>query len=431
MAESDAAAPKSPYTVSQLTEEIRLRLEENYDWVQVRGEISGFKRATSGHAYFNLKDNDAILACVAWKNTVLRWAGLDLRDGVEVIVGGGLTLYPPRGQYQMVVSAIRLAGTGALYLRFEALKRRLAEEGFFDPDKKKPLPVLPERIAVITSPSGAAIRDFIKTLRRYSAPVETTVCPVRVQGSEAPREIAEMIAQVDATQRYDLIVLCRGGGSLEDLWAFNEEIVARAIHAAKTPILTGIGHEVDITIADWVADERASTPTGAAQTIGDIFDRHRGKLQIAIERLMRAALPCLDRERRRLEVTRRTIQRYHPRSILARDRQRLDDRAERLRQWMRFAAQRERTTCKELHGALTRFMKESIARRRVETERSKGLLQSYDPRRIFERGFAICRRTDGSLIQHAAQTKIDDEVQVEISGGGFRSLVTDVWRNDE
>lgn len=420
------AAPRAPYTVSELTDEIRLHLEERYDWVQVTGEISNFKKAPSGHVYFSLKDDGAVLSCVAWRGTAARWTGLELSDGVEVVAGGNLTIYPPRGQYQMVVTAIRLAGVGALQQRFEALKRLLAGEGLFDPAHKKQLPERPARIAVITSPTGAAVRDFIRTVRNGGCPVAVTVCPVRVQGAEAPGEIAAMIRRVNAARRFDLIVLIRGGGSLEDLWAFNEEAVARAIYKSELPVMTGVGHEIDFTIADFTADFRASTPTGAAQWLCESFGQGRADLNRLRDRLLRAAAPIVQSERQRLEHCLRAQQRYHPRSLLALERQRLDERFERVLRGWRRKLESGNDALARTRLAIEKSMAAGLERRRERIDGFSGLLHSYDPRKILERGFSVCRDEDGAVIRGTGELAPGRVVRVELADGAFRSSVIDV-----
>ncbi|MGC9328815.1 MAG: exodeoxyribonuclease VII large subunit [Candidatus Hinthialibacter sp.] len=415
--------PQAPFTVSSLTEAIRRQLEERYDWVQVRGEISGFKKAPSGHAYFRLKDANAVLECVAWRGTVVRWAGLDLQDGVEVIAGGKVTVYPPRGQYQLVVSAIRLAGLGALQQQFEALKRLLAQEGLFDPERKKPLPDFPRNIAVITSPSGAAVRDFLRMVRQGRCPVHCTICPVLVQGAEAAGEIARMIQAVNAKGGFDWIVLCRGGGSLEDLWAFNEEIVARAVAGSSIPVVSAVGHEIDYTIADFAADYRAPTPTAAGQLVCDFFESHRGRLRLIRDRLHRIFLPALARKRESLEVSRRALRRYHPMSTIADLRQRLDEYAADFHRAMTAAVHQGRTACGHRRRVLEDAMKHELNRKRQFIQSCERLLHSYNPRLNLSRGYAICQSENGRLVQKTSDVKAQDRVQITVSDGAFRAKV--------
>ncbi len=415
--EAEAAQPL--YSVSSLTNEIRQKLEEEYDWVQVRGELSGFKRAPSGHAYFRLKDANAVLECVAWKGTVARWGGLDLQDGVEVITGGNITLYPPRGQYQLVVSTIRLAGIGALQQRFDALKRILSEEGLFDFENKKLLPDFPRKVAVITSPTGAAVRDFLRIVTAGHCPVCCTVCPVLVQGEESAAEISRMIEAVNQSGEFDLIVLCRGGGSLEDLWSFNEEIVARAIHKSDLPVISAIGHEIDFTISDFVADLRAPTPTAAGQLVLDLFENHRANLHLHRDRLFRLIVPLLEREKERLEVSQQALKRYHPITVIAQKRQRLDDIMAAMIRACESMTQQKRLSCKNYKESLQRFILHALEQRRQTVRRYDHLLHSYDPARNLARGYSICRTNEGYLVCRVADVKADDSIQVMVSDGAF------------
>ncbi len=413
------------YSVLELTEEIRRHLEERYDWVQVRGEISNFKKAPSGHAYFRLKDKDAVLECVAWRSTVIRWGGLDLGDGQEVIAGGRITIYPPRGQYQLIVSAIRPAGIGVLQQRFEELKQRLAAEGLFDSDRKKSLPLLPNRIAVITSPTGAAIRDFLKILKSCHCPVHVIVCPVLVQGEKAAGEVAEMIQWVNTQKDIDLAVLSRGGGSLEDLWAFNEEIVARAIFQSECPVMTGVGHEIDFTIADFAADVRAPTPTGAAQLICGIFDRHRDQLALLRDRLQRIMLPTLERLRSRIEDSRRALRRYHPIVWIEQQRQRLDELQISLLQAMKSELRTRRMIFDGRRNDLKRLAGYRISGLQKDLERYHTVLQSFDPAKTLARGYSICRK-NGEIVKSISGIKPKDTIQVVVQDGTIHSNVFQV-----
>lgn len=424
------APMRPPLSVSELTDEIRQSLEERYEWVQVQGEISNYKKAPSGHVYFNLKDKNAVLSCVAWRSTASRWGGLDLHDGREVVTGGSITLYPPRGQYQLVVNSIRLAGVGALQQAFEALKRRLADEGLFDPGRKRPLPDWPKRVAVITSPTGAAVRDFIRTLQLSRCPIEATVCPVRVQGTEAAQEIAAMIKAVNHSGRFDVIALIRGGGSLEDLWPFNEEVVAKAIFASKTTIISGVGHEIDFSIADFTADYRAATPTAAAQVLCDIYDIHRGRLQLAGERLLRNASNWLQNERGRLKAIRSAVKMRHPRAMVFQERQRLDDRAERFQQWMTSAIQQNRAALQDRRASLFRACRHDFGSRRQRLETLSGFLRSYDPHKMMERGYSICRRQDGTPVLRANEVQPGERIRVQMANGALGAEVKEVEVNE-
>ncbi len=251
-------------TVSELTQEIKLSLEEGFSQVSVLGEISGFKPHVSGHWYFNLKDSDAVISCTMWRG-FNNYVFFTPQDGMKVIVNGKVTVYPPRGNYQIDVRSMKPAGVGELQAAFEALKQKLAAEGLFDEELKKEIPLIPQKIGIVTAIDGAALRDMISVAKRRFPLVELIISPARVQGTGASREIVECIKQLNEQEDIDVIILARGGGSIEDLWAFNEEIVAREIFNSKIPIVTGIGHEVDFTIADFVADLRAPTPSAAME----------------------------------------------------------------------------------------------------------------------------------------------------------------------
>ncbi|MGD8228729.1 MAG: exodeoxyribonuclease VII large subunit [Desulfobacteraceae bacterium] len=274
------------YTVSALTEEIKDLLEERFDFVWVEGEISNFRSPSSGHYYMVLKDEKAQIRAVMFRPQT-RYLKFTPEDGMKVIVQGRIGVYQPRGEYQIILDYLEPLGIGALALAFEQLKEKLAAEGLFDEDIKRPLPLLPQRVAVITSPTGAAIRDFLKIIRRRFANIEITVVPVKVQGDEATAEMVEALDTVNRELNVDVIVLTRGGGSLEDLWAFNQEDLALAIRASRIPVVSAVGHEIDITISDLAADLRAPTPSAAAELIVmekeslvERFEAMRGRLEL-------------------------------------------------------------------------------------------------------------------------------------------------------
>ena len=251
-------------SVSELTKQIKLTLEENFSEVSVVGEISNFKAHVSGHWYFNLKDANAVISCAMWKglNSMVFFTP---QNGMKIIVGGRITVYPPRGSYQIDVRMLKPAGVGELQAAFEMLKRKLADEGLFDEIHKKQIPSFPKKIGIVTAKDGAAFQDIISVAERRFPLLELVIAPARVQGSGAAESIVESLKLLNKQNDIDLIIVARGGGSIEDLWAFNEEIVAREIFASKIPIVTGIGHEVDFTIADFVADLRAPTPSAAME----------------------------------------------------------------------------------------------------------------------------------------------------------------------
>jgi exodeoxyribonuclease VII large subunit len=251
-------------TVSELTKEIRKTLEENFSRISVVGEISNFKQHVSGHWYFNLKDSDAVINCTMWKG-FNQYVFFTPQDGMKVILNGKITVYPPRGNYQIDVRSMKPAGVGELQEAFERLKRKLESEGLFDEDRKKPIPSFPEKIGIVTAIDGAAFNDMISVARRRYPLIELVIAPSKVQGSGAAESIVDSIKLLNDYGKVDVIISGRGGGSIEDLWAFNEEIVARAIYKSKVPVISAVGHEVDFTIADFVADLRAPTPSVAME----------------------------------------------------------------------------------------------------------------------------------------------------------------------
>src|SRR5499425_1338370 len=316
-------------TVSELTARIRDLLARNFTDIFVQGEISNCREAQSGHIYFTLKDDRAQVRCVFFKQ---QQRGIKFRpeDGLQVTVRGTISVYEQRGEYQIYVEKIEPVGLGALQLAFDQLKKRLEAEGLFDAARKKPLPLLPSRIGLITSPSGAAVRDVVRILTRRFPNVHLTVFPVRVQGEGAAQEVVKALKFFNAKKFVDVLMLVRGGGSLEDLWAFNEEIVARAIFDSQIPIISGIGHETDFTIADFVADVRASTPSAAAELVLQTrreFDKHVADLRESLEGLVRYRL--LEWSRRVHELAgRRGFRR--PLDLLRQRRQRADELTSRL-----------------------------------------------------------------------------------------------------
>ncbi len=397
-----------PVSVSQLSNALKRMVEQGFGHVRVRGEISGFKRAASGHLYLALKDADAVIDGVMWKGNAAR-VPFRPEDGLDVIATGKLTTYPGRSKYQIVIDSLELAGEGALLALLEKTKARLAAEGLFDAERKRALPQMPRIIGVVTSPTGAVIRDILHRLEdRF--PTRVIVWPVLVQGNGAAAQIAAAIRGFDALPadgpipRPDLVIVARGGGSIEDLWAFNEEVVVRAVADCRIPLISAVGHETDTTLIDFASDRRAPTPTAAAEmavpvraelvaTIADLAGRAaRGWARIdgqARERLDAAAtrLPGLDR-------------------LVAPQRQRLDDWGERLPQSLGLALARAREKYARDAGAL----RPALIDRRIEAarERSEGLWRlatSLDPRRMLARGYAMVRDANGTVLTSAAAAR--------------------------
>ncbi|MFZ0552495.1 MAG: exodeoxyribonuclease VII large subunit, partial [Steroidobacteraceae bacterium] len=327
--EPDPAPGRSVYTVSRLNQEVRVLLERGLGVIWVEGELSNFSQPASGHWYFSLKDRDAQVRCAMFrvKNALL---GFTPKAGQHVIARGRVSLYEPRGEYQLIIDHLEEAGVGALQREFERLKAKLAAEGLFASEHKRKLPRFPRRIAVVTSPSGAAVRDVLNILARRFPPAAVLVYPTAVQGVAAAPAIVQALQLASARMDCDVLILARGGGSLEDLWSFNDERVARAIRACAIPVVTGIGHEIDFTIADFAADARAPTPSGAAELV--VPDR-----AACLEALMRMEgrmNACMRRELRvvsgRLGAASNRLKQAHPGMRLAHQAQRLDDLEQRL-----------------------------------------------------------------------------------------------------
>ncbi len=434
-----APSPAGVLTVSALTGLIKGALAEAFPAVWVRGQITGFKRYTSGHLYFSLKDENAVLGAVMWKTRVGRLA-FDPRDGLEVEAFGSIGVYEPQGRYQLLVDEMRPAGMGALLLAFEELKRRLADEGLFDPARKVALPRYPSRVGLVTSPVGAAVRDLVKVLRARWPGIRIVLAPVRVQGQGAAAEIAAALERFDRYGDVDLVIVGRGGGSLEDLWAFNEEAVVRAIAACRLPVIAAVGHEVDVTLADLAADVRAATPSNAAEIAvpsrSEVAHRvlqGRARLDLAARRLVR------DRRHRLEGITARygfrrqeeaighlqqrvdeLFDRLHDgvRSILGRARERLEHTAARygLREWPRLLEAR-REELVDMREQLDTALIQAALARRSRTGALEDRLRALSPRRVLERGYCLVRAGDGTFVRTAESLAAGDRLTIEFARG--------------
>jgi exodeoxyribonuclease VII large subunit len=434
-------APEEILSVSALTRLIKESLEGGFPAVWVRGEISGFKRADSGHLYFSLKEGkDALVDCVMWRASAGRLA-FEPRDGTEVEAFGSITVYEPRGRYQLVAKELRPGGLGALLLALEELKRRLNAEGLFDPARKRPLPRYPARIGLVTSPVGAAVRDLVKVLRSRWPSIAIVLAPTRVQGAGAAEEIAAAIGRFNRYRDVDLLIVGRGGGSLEDLWAFNEEIVVRAIAGSAIPVISAVGHEVDWTLADLAADVRAATPSNAAEIAVRDREEARHRIEALAERAASAARRAVGDRRRTLQAL---IEQYgfrRQKDALGFLQQRIDDLAERvrsavtaalkaarerlrevrqrygLREWPRTLAV-ERQRAEGLHARLGDGLVRGIHERRARIESLGDRLRALSPRSVLERGYCLVRRADGTLVRIAEDVTVGDRVALEFARGG-------------
>jgi exodeoxyribonuclease VII large subunit len=445
---ASAPEPEGILTVSALTGLIKGTLAEAFPAVWVKGEISGFKRHGSGHLYFALKDAGAVLGCVMWKGRAGRLA-FEPQDGHEVEAFGAVSVYEPQGRYQLVVDELRPAGVGALLLALEELKRRLAAEGLFDPARKRPLPRYPARIGLVTSPTGAAVRDLVKVLRARWPSIGLVLAPVRVQGEGAAREIAAAIERVDRFGNVDLLIVGRGGGSLEDLWAFNEEPVVRAIAACRRPVISAVGHEVDVTLADFAADLRAATPSNAAElAVPDRTDvAHRvAQWRGRLERAARAA--AADRRRRLEALTARygfrrqeealghlqqrvdeLLDRLHDavRSMLEHARERLRHVASRygLREWPRLLEAR-REELEDHREQLDAAVVQAVLARRTRALALADRLRALSPRLVLERGYCLVRGPDGTFVRAAAALAVGERLMIEFARGEADARVEQV-----
>ena len=374
-------------TVSELNALVSSLVEENFPEVRVLGEVSNLKRHTSGHVYFTLKDAGAQLRAVLFRSDAER-AALPLEDGMLVIAEGRVTVYEAYGQYQIVVRSLERAGVGALELAFRLLKERLEKEGLFDSECKKPLPSYPFRIAVVTSPTGAAVRDIVSTLRRRWPPAEILLFPVAVQGGQAAPDIVRALSLLPSVAELDLIILGRGGGSVEDLWAFNEEAVARAIYACPLPVVSAVGHETDFTIADFVADVRAATPTMAAEIAVPRLDDVLLRLDEVERRLVQFAEVGLELRRRRLLELVRSY-------ALGRVRGRLEGAM----QAVDYAAEKLRRSIDAVMAAEGNRLNQTVAH-----------LEGFDAAKILSRGYVVCSdaRTGGVIRSAGAALEARD-----------------------
>jgi exodeoxyribonuclease VII large subunit len=442
-----AAAPaRDVYTVSRLNREVRSVLERALSVIWVEGELSNFSQPASGHWYFSLKDRGAQLRCAMFRmhNSLV---GFTPRDGAHLLLRGRLSVYEARGEYQLIVEHLEEAGVGALKREFERLKTRLAAEGLFALERKRSLPRFPQRIGVITSPSGAALHDILKILARRFPPAAVLIYPAPVQGAAAVPALIAALAAAGARAECDVLILARGGGSLEDLWAFNDERLARAITASPLPVVAAVGHEIDFTIADFVADVRAPTPSAAAElvvpdraTCLESLARAGERLALAMRRELRAIALRVAGAQRRLALV-------HPGVRLQQQTQRLDDLTVRLGGATRSRVQREHLRLAELHRRLNarspdrlleqqrsrhqdlwlRLRHAANARIGVAAQRlalAQRGLNGVSPLATLSRGFAIVTRADGALVTDAAAVAPGEEIEARLARGILLARVT-------
>ena len=431
------------FTVAEVNAAIRVLLDENFQDIWISGEISGVKIATSGHCYFTLKERDSQLSCVCYR-TSLRYLRCKPQDGLHVLARGRVDVYEQRGQYQFLVEAIEPQGVGALQLAFEQLKKKLAAEGLFEASRKRALPRFPKRIAIVTSPTGAVISDFIEIVSRRFPGLHIRLYPAQVQGEGAVQDVCRGIQYFSASKWAEVVVVARGGGSLEDLWTFNEEAVARAIAACSVPVISAVGHETDFTIADFVADLRAPTPSAAAELVvctrQELLDRIAG-IEQKIAQTVRYRVAMLDRRLRQqgieraLSLLHRSIGRrlqqvddgeYRMREVLRRTiesrKRQLQDLDRRLRVFdlrPRLAQDRRRMEAAELAAVHAIRLRLNEHRRKLETCAAK--LQQLSPLRVLERGYAIVMGPGEEVLTRPVAA--GSEVRIRVAEGEMRAEV--------
>jgi exodeoxyribonuclease VII large subunit len=435
------------YTVARLNAEARQLLESGLPPLWVEGEVSNFAAPASGHWYFTLKDRDAQIRCAMFRgaNSRLRFRP---KDGLHVVVRGRVSLYEPRGDYQMIAEMMEDAGEGALQREFEKLKARLATEGLFDVALKRPLPAMPRRIAIITSPTGAAVRDVLHILARRFPPATVLVMPTPVQGAAATESIVAALDNASRRGDADVVILTRGGGSIEDLWCFNDERVARAIRRCAIPVITGIGHEIDFTIADFAADLRAPTPSGAAELV--VPDRRTllAALEATEHRMRRFMGQLLGRAQERYSNLAQRLSRVHPETRLRQQAQRLDEMDARLRrataQLLLRLTQRYETLSQrlarvhpgnqlrqqgqrlqELELRLRRGWIKEFVRGQQRLLLAQRGLDAISPLATLDRGYAIVTNAKGEVLQDAAEVRAGDAIEARLKRGVVRAVVRD------
>jgi exodeoxyribonuclease VII large subunit len=444
--EERAAPARDVYSVTRLNREVRSVLERGLGVIWVEGELSNFSQPASGHWYFSLKDRDAQLRCAMFrlKNSLV---GFTPREGAHVLLRGRISVYEARGEYQLIVEHLEEAGEGALKREFERLKTRLAAEGLFASERKRALPRFPRRIGVVTSTSGAALHDILQILARRFPPAAVLIYPSAVQGAAAVPALIAALETAGRRAECEVLILTRGGGSLEDLWAFNDERLARVIAASPLPVVSAVGHEIDFTIADFVADVRAPTPSAAAELVVpdsrallEAVRRTAARLTVSMRRELRAIGARLAGARTRLALT-------HPGVRLEQQTQRLDDLARRLAGAARGGVQRERLKLSQLRGRLVRRSPDRLLHAQRARERDLTLrlrhaavgrvhragqrlalaqraLNAVSPLAVLARGFAVVTRADGSLVTEASAVRPGDAIEARLARGVLTARVT-------
>jgi len=441
------------YTVSQLCRETRLTLEGHFLTITIEGELSNVARPASGHIYFTLKDAKAQVQCAMFRPQ-LRKIGFMPENGMQVVLKARVSLYEARGNFQLIAEHMEAAGEGALRQQFEALKAKLLNEGLFDEMHKKPLPGLATKVGVITSSSGAAVHDILKVLKNRFPLLPVLIYPVTVQGSTAKQQITEAITRANTRNECDVLILARGGGSLEDLWPFNEEIVARAIHLSTIPIISAIGHEVDYTIADFVADHRAPTPSAAAELISPDQDQWFSHLQYLANQLIEQLTLQVSNKKQQLSHVQHRLQRTHPGTQLQLHAQRLDDYQARLAQspkavlqhyHMRLSGLKAQLLgtspikniddCQQklitLKHRLPTSVQHKLQQSRLRFEQCNTGLHAFSPLNTLSRGYSITKHEiDNTIVNSVKHVLLNDKLHIQLADGSLSTTVDNIYEKN-
>jgi len=472
---SRPSPPAKVLSVSELTFQIKSQLESRFRVISVQGEISNFKAQSSGHLYFSLKDKEAQISCVMFKGFTKSLQKVP-KIGDEVILKGELSVYPPRGGYQLIVRELSFAGVGQLLLKLHALKEKLKKEGFFDQDRKKPIPPFPKKILVITSPTGAVIQDILNVIKRRAHSFHLQLYPVKVQGDEAPLEIAQAIKEVNKYNLADVIILGRGGGSMEDLWALNEELVVKAISGSKIPIITAWGHETDYTLSDLAADLRAPTPSAAAELVCKESAQILQNLTTSKKRITQSLLQKIAffKEKlnsvsrhphfcqkeallfafmQKLDDTTQSIdqkmkqkiferkiafeglkkQRFDPRNNLISSRQKIQGYSDQLKQTMRAKLELFKSQCSTVvkQKSLNNLITQKLLEKRKQIENLSALLSSVNPENLIEKGYSILfRKKDDSIILSTDMAGENEAIYARVKDGTIYATIDKVEKQN-
>lgn len=406
-----------PLSVSALTAQIKEILEDQVGEVSVQGEISNLRLQSSGHYYFTLKDEGSQIPCALFKGSALR-SSVPPQDGAKVVAEGEVSVYAPRGAYQLIVRNLEPAGKGDLHQRFEELKRKLEAEGLFSAERKREIPDFVERVVLVTSPTGAAVRDAIHVLQRRCPRIQITVFGVKVQGEGAAEEVAEAIEEVGRRHIADVVLVVRGGGSLEDLWAFNEEVVARAVAASPIPVISGVGHETDFTICDFVADVRAPTPSAAAEMVSRPDEDWREEVRGWAERFHEAAVDFLEEKKRRVGDLAGSYVFREPSKMVEMSSQRVDELVVQLMRGLESGWRYRKQYAEGLLGRWSALRPEQRLREfSLRVQAALGRLRAMGPEETLRRGYALVQSPEGKLIRKVEPARRQGDLVVRFADG--------------